>query len=101
VDLELGGKVECTVQPFDANCPPDLLGQLISSFVGSVDPSEVLLDLKPGTKRMTYCIIASAVAGNKLLNMDPEFLKDRRVSPGTEIPELLPPILGHSNSTFA
>jgi hypothetical protein len=44
---------------------------------------------------MGYSLLSAARPGNLILNIEPEFRDDRRNTPGTEIPELLPAIPRH------
>ncbi len=96
--VELGdgrGRVACELAGFQAATAPAEFPAHVARFTAGVPESEVVLDLKPGTKKMTYSVIAAARPGHCLLNMEPEFKDDRRNTPGTEVPELLPPIPCH------
>ena len=60
-----------------------------TEFTQGVAPERVVLDIKPGTKRMTYTMSRVARPGNWLFNLEAGFLEDdRRNDPGTERPEI-------------
>jgi len=64
--------------------------QQIDDFVPrDIPPERVMLDLKPGTKKMTYSQSRVARRGNWLFNLETDSLdNDPRADPGTEEPEL-------------
>jgi hypothetical protein len=84
-----GEAVDCRLQPID---PGDKMeGSFrrgVDEFTRGVPPERVILDLKPGTKKMTYAQSRVARPGNWLFNLEAKFLDDRRTDPGTEQPEL-------------
>jgi len=63
------------------------LQQSIGSFVKGIEPQQVIFDLKPGTKRMTYAIVRNAQSGNWLYDFRQKFTNNLP-HPGTEQPEL-------------
>lgn len=89
------GVDRCRIEQFGQPSSVGDIQRLVDEFTADVPPNEVVLDFKPGTKKMTYSVIVAARPGNFLLNVEPEFREDRRNTPGTEIPELLPAISGH------
>jgi hypothetical protein len=79
----------CTVRAFDNG--PDMVAQIeaeIEGFTRGLRPDCVVIDLKPGTKKMTYAQSRAARRGNWLFNLEAAFLDERRTDPGTERPEL-------------
>lgn len=57
-------------------------------FVDGVAAGRAAVDLKPGTKRMTYDMSRLARPGDWLFNFDTRFLPDAGPDPGTEVPEV-------------
>jgi hypothetical protein len=82
-------RIDCPVAPFGpgARMWTDI-AQAVSEFSREVAREQLVLDLKPGTKRMTYSLSRVARPGNWLFNLEADFLADRRTDPGTEEPEL-------------
>lgn len=81
---ELGEQV-CQLVEIQADvdfCPR--LRKLIAA--AGVEPARVVLDLKPGTKKMTFWMSRTAQPGNWLFNLETEFASGRPI-PGTERPE--------------
>jgi hypothetical protein len=79
----------CVTRPFDEGA--DMLARIcreVAEFTRGVPAEHVALDLKPGTKKMTYSLVRAARPGNWLFILDGDFLRDRRTDPGTEKPEL-------------
>jgi len=89
------GVDRCRVERFGQSSSVEDIRRLVDDFTADVPPETVVLDFKPGTKKMTYSVIVAARPDNFLLNVEPEFREDRRNTPGTEIPELLPAISRH------
>jgi len=69
-------------------------GQLVAGlrdattqFVSTVDPDQLVYDIKPGTKRMTFSIAQLVRSGNWIYDFAQTFNKNLPV-PGTELPEM-------------
>jgi hypothetical protein len=97
----LGGEPNATIREFNDGRMDEDIRRLVAEFTTDVPPDEVMFDLKPGTKRMSYALLAVAEPGCRILNLEPHFRKDRRNTPGTEIPELLPAISRHPSENIA
>jgi hypothetical protein len=81
--------VTCMIRPFEKGAEMvSRIGAEICAFTRDVPPERVVIDLKPGTKKMTYAQSRAAQAGNWLFNLEGGFLDDGRSDPGTERPEL-------------
>jgi hypothetical protein len=80
--------VDCRPHAIDCDSVESSVRQAVDAFVRGVSPEHVALDLKPGTKMMTYAQSRVARPGNWLFNLEARFLDDRRTDPGTERPEL-------------
>ena len=63
-----------------------LVEHAVADFVKGVAPDRVVLDLKPGTKKMSYAILCAAERGCRILNLEPTFLDDRRNHPARPTP---------------
>lgn len=95
------GKDRCELCEIDERTVVEEIARATAAFTAGVPPAEVVLDLKPGTKKMTYALLRAAHPENRLLNLEPQFLDDRRNVPGTEIPELLEPVGCHWSTSGA
>ncbi len=80
--------VDCRVWPINRDALESSIRLAVDDFVSEVSPERVVLDLKPGTKMMTYAQSRVARPGNWLFNLEARPLNDRRTDPGTERPEL-------------
>jgi hypothetical protein len=81
--------ITCVVRAFDAGL--DMESQIsaeIAAFTRGVPPELVVIDLKPGTKKMTYAQSRAARPGNWIFNLEGGFRDDGRSIPGAERPEL-------------
>jgi hypothetical protein len=83
-----GQGVDCQVRPINRDALESSVREAVDQFVREVPPERVALDLKPGTKMMTYAQSRVARPGNWLFNLEAKFLDDHRTDPGTERPEL-------------
>jgi hypothetical protein len=75
------------------------IGKLVTDFLNdAVDPKKVVIDLKPGTKKMTFALIRAAQDGNRMLCLEEQQSQfDRRAIPGTEAPEFIEDSLSQPN----
>ena len=82
------GRDRCDQHGFDEEHSVEQIPEIVRNRVADAPPSQVILDLKPGSKRMTYAMTLAAPKGSLLLNIETQF-KDGAHVPGTENPELL------------
>lgn len=77
--------------------PPQLIGKEnyvndvekhVVAFLKGIDPNKVVLDIKPGTKEMTYALLRVAEPHNRILCIDHEETLNRGPRPGTEHPKV-------------
>jgi hypothetical protein len=70
------------------------MADAVEAFTSNVPVDEVVLDLTPGTKMMSYSLSRTAKAGNWLFFLDAKYLHDRsahrRPDPDSESPDLRP-----------
>jgi hypothetical protein len=86
---ELSPEVEALPQSFTPGSEmPREIRQAVMQFTAGVPEEKVVIDLKPGTKKMTYSMSQAARPGNWLFNLEAIFLDERRNDPGSEKPEL-------------
>jgi hypothetical protein len=81
------GKPEPIRVGADGRITGDIAGE-IARFTEKVPPKCVALDIKPGTKQMTYTLGRIAREGNWVFNFDTSF-SDNQPVPGTERPEVV------------
>jgi hypothetical protein len=84
LELERHG-VRCLLGPFrvDEHIEQEMNRQL-APFLHGANPSEVVIDLTPGTKQMTVTLARLAIPGNWLVYLSHRFAVDRRAEPGSE-----------------
>jgi hypothetical protein len=92
--LDCKGRLAPTVQgvPHPFTPGPNLLREIraaVAGFTAGVPGDKVVIDLKPGTKKMTFSMGRAASPGNWLFNLETSMLQDRRNDPGSEEPDLL------------
>lgn len=86
---QLEPEIEVRLRPFAIG--PEMLREIrveVADFVEGVPDDGVVIDIKPGDKKMTHAMTLAARRGNWVYFLGAEMLKDRRNGPGTEEPEL-------------